>query len=224
MTRKVAPDDSEKFIKSSVEDPALVKRRRAQITAAAIKVFAELGFHRATIRDVAKLADISVGLVYQYYGDKEDLLFSALFEIVRNYNRVIPPALESVAHPIDRFVAAVRAYCSANNQSPEATLLAYRETGSLSRANRKVIKQLEIDTNELIAQCVRDCIKAGVFQNIDVKLFTTQIMMFSHTWALKAWYLQDEYSLDDYIDGGLKILLSGVLTPKGMRRFEALRA
>jgi AcrR family transcriptional regulator len=52
--------------------------RRAQILDAATAVFAERGFHRATIRDVARAAGIADGTIYLYFPSKSDLLVGIL--------------------------------------------------------------------------------------------------------------------------------------------------
>lgn len=223
-TQKAKPSAVEMLgrIKSTVEDADLVERRRRQITAAAIHEFIRLGFHPATIKDVAARAQVSVGLIYQYVGDKEDLLFLALVEILQDYKRQIPPALAGITDPLQRFATAVTAYCHVHNASPDATVLAYRETASLGRQRRNVVKQLEIETNELIAACVRDCIAAGVFEPIDVDLFTYQLVMFSHTWALKSWTLAARMTVDEYIERGLALMLQGVMSAKGQRQARRL--
>jgi TetR/AcrR family transcriptional regulator, fatty acid metabolism regulator protein len=48
--------------------------RRRQILEAAVKVFAEKGFHASRVGDVAEEAGIAYGLVYHYFKSKEDLL------------------------------------------------------------------------------------------------------------------------------------------------------
>ena len=48
--------------------------RRRQILAAAVKVFAEKGFHESRVGDVAEEAGIAYGLVYHYFASKEELL------------------------------------------------------------------------------------------------------------------------------------------------------
>jgi TetR/AcrR family transcriptional regulator, fatty acid metabolism regulator protein len=48
--------------------------RRRQILAAAVKVFAEKGFHACRVGDVAEEAGVAYGLVYHYFESKEDLL------------------------------------------------------------------------------------------------------------------------------------------------------
>jgi AcrR family transcriptional regulator len=210
-------------IKSTVEDPVLVARRRAQITSAAISVFSKIGYHRATIRDVAQRAQVSVGLIYQYFEDKEDLLFLALIEILEAYKQRIPEALAGIDPALPRFIAAVRSYCRTHGQSIDATVLAYRETASLSRPRRNLIKQMEIETNDLIAQCVREGIAEGVFEaDTDVEFFCYQVIMFAHAWALKAWNFGSRMTVDEYVERGLKQMLRGVLTVKGRRQFGAI--
>lgn len=53
---------------------ALEQERRQQILTAAATVFAEKGFDRATIRDVARAAGIADGSIYNYFRSKQDLL------------------------------------------------------------------------------------------------------------------------------------------------------
>ncbi len=211
-------------IKTTVEDTALVERRRAQLTQAAIACFSERGYHPSTIRDVAERADVSIGLIYQYVGDKEDLLFMALQEVLDTYMRQIPLALTGITEPLQRFCAAVRAYCRVNGASVEATVLAYRETKSLGKQRRIAIMRKELATNGLIAACVRDCIDAGLFETSDVDMFVYQIVMFCHTWALKAWHFARDMDVDAYVERGLRLMLRGVLTRAGARRMQSLSA
>lgn len=60
--------------------PKVVEDRREQIIEAALRVFAEKGFARATNRDIAREAGITTGLIYYYFKSKEDLLKAALEE------------------------------------------------------------------------------------------------------------------------------------------------
>jgi len=208
-------------IRSLVDDADLVKQRRAQITKAAITAFIHRGYHACTVRDIAKQAQVSVGMIYQYMGDKEDLLFLALVEILRACKEQISPALVGVEKPLQRFYKVVSTYCMVHAASPDATVLAYRETASLTKKRRNVIKQLEAEVIELISEQIHACINAGIFENdIDVDLFCYQLIMFSHTWALKAWYFRPRMTIDTYVERGLRMLLRGVMTTKGARQIR----
>ena len=207
-------------VQSRVDDPHLIEKRRAQIVSAAIELFGRFGYHRTTIRDIASLADVSIGLIYQYVRDKEDVLLLALDEVLNGYLRAIPAALRDVEDPMLRFRAAATAYCQVVDRNIDATVLAYRETKALRPEHRELIKSKELETNDLIAACIRDCVAAGLFRQINVELFTYQIVMFAHTWALKRWRFADLMSLEQYLDDGLDLLLDSVLTPRGRRRLQ----
>jgi TetR/AcrR family fatty acid metabolism transcriptional regulator len=54
--------------------------RRKQILKAAVEVFAERGFHRTRVSDIAKRAGVAYGLIYHYFDSKDDVLNSVFEE------------------------------------------------------------------------------------------------------------------------------------------------
>ena len=52
--------------------------RRTQILDAAMRVFAQRGFHRSSIRDVAREAGVADGTIYNYFENKTALLLGIL--------------------------------------------------------------------------------------------------------------------------------------------------
>lgn len=209
-------------VRNKVNDTALVVKRRSQILGAAIQLFGKRGYHATTIREIAERAGVSTGLVYQYFGEKEDVLFLALQTVLDSYKERIPPATAGILDPLERFRAAVHAYCRIIDANIDATVLAYRETKSVSPARRNVIKQKETETNALIENCVRDCVKAGLFENVDAELLTYHIVMFAHAWALKAWHFRGKMTVEQYVDRNLALLLNPILTERGRREDQRL--
>ena len=55
-----------------------IAARRVQILDAAARLFAEKGFHRTTTRDIANMADVSEGTLYNYFASKDDLLLGIM--------------------------------------------------------------------------------------------------------------------------------------------------
>jgi AcrR family transcriptional regulator len=53
--------------------------KRTAMMQAAVQVFAESGYHAATVRDIVKAADVAIGTFYFYFPDKETL-FVHLYE------------------------------------------------------------------------------------------------------------------------------------------------
>jgi AcrR family transcriptional regulator len=209
-------------VTSVVEDVKLVEKRRQQIVDAATKLFSDQGFYRTSIKDIAKKAGVSSGLIYLYVREKEDVLLLVLLQVVDAYAREIPGAIEGIVDPLARLVRAVEAYCQVVDRHRAATVLAYRSTKSLSLKRREMIQKREIETNEIIAGIIKDCMKAGTIRKFNVDVFTYQVVLLAHAWALKGWFFKSRLSLDDYITDNLDILLSGVLTPVGQRRYTEL--
>ena len=54
--------------------------RRAEILRAAERLFAEKGFHGTTMLDLAKLAEFSVGTLYNFFKTKEEVYYTLLIE------------------------------------------------------------------------------------------------------------------------------------------------
>src|SRR5687768_8974370 len=59
-----------------------VGARRRQILAAALRCFARHGFHRTTMQDIFREADLSPGAVYSYFKGKDDLIVAIIVEMM----------------------------------------------------------------------------------------------------------------------------------------------
>jgi AcrR family transcriptional regulator len=59
----------------------LAAERRTKILEAAARIFAERGFHRTTTKDIAEVADVAEGTIYNYFGTKDDLLLALLDQL-----------------------------------------------------------------------------------------------------------------------------------------------
>jgi AcrR family transcriptional regulator len=60
-------------------EPLPKRDRREDILKASLHLFAEKGFHGTSMRDIARAADITEGLIYHYFASKRDL-FRAIIE------------------------------------------------------------------------------------------------------------------------------------------------
>ncbi len=91
-----------------------IAARKKQILDAAAQVFADKGFHRATTREIADLADVSEGTIYNYFGSKEDLLIGVMTRLGESEQiamSISPESLDQAlsVSPRDFFRATIRA-------------------------------------------------------------------------------------------------------------------
>jgi len=209
-------------VQALVTDPRLVEERRGQIVRAAVKLFSEEGYYTTTIQQIAREAGVSTGLIYQYFRDKDDILFLTLKLVLDTYENDIPPQLEGITRPVERLCMAIWTYCRIVDGLCDATLLAYRSTKSLRADRRILVKDAETRTNRLIEECLDACVAAGDMRDINVHLLSYQLVMFAHSWALKHWALRERYRLAEYVAEGIQILIAPFLTAKGKRVLQAM--
>lgn len=193
----------------------LAEVRRQQMLTAALELFGTKGFHGTTTQDLADKANVSVGLMYQYFADKEDLLAAAISQIFDAYLTEIPRAVTEATDPLGRFKAAIHAYCRVIDEHRDAALLGYRETRSLSRALTKRLMEKETKSTALITDRVNECIAAGVFRPVNPAVMTYHIVVFVHSWALNSWRLNGEFTRDEYVNVGIDMLLGPILQTDG---------
>ncbi len=66
--------------KNAIKD-AVTQVRQRQILEAAVTVFAEKGYHRATIKDIARTAGVADGTIYNYFKNKQDVMLNIVNQL-----------------------------------------------------------------------------------------------------------------------------------------------
>lgn len=179
---------------------ARTSSRRRQLLDAAVKVMGQKGFHQMSMQDLAAEANVSVGLIYKYFGGKEDLLLATIVRIQDAFRDQLAPVMEAAGDDVvAQLSAGIRRYIEIVNENLDAVVLTYRESRTLDAAGRAQIKELEIATAAPLRSAIEAGIADGTFVDVDVDLVVFDIMLLAHGWALKQWHFGPNYSLDDYI-------------------------
>ena len=196
--------------------------RRRQIFEGALACFEAKGYHQTTLIDIATAAGISTGLIYQYFEDKEDLLYQVIQEILEAYDREISTALEGEVDSLERLLRASVAYYKVVDKRIPAALMAYGEGRSLNQKQRDSLKATELQTNDWILKCIEDCKNEGFIADaIDQELATYWIISTAHAWALKNWRLRKIISFEDYLRKTLGALLKCILNERGLQHLQS---
>ncbi len=201
---------------------ARAEARRAQILAAATDLMQESGYHAMSMQDLAERAGISVGLAYQYFGGKEDLLRAVVVDILEDFRAQVPAAIAVAGgDPVARVTAGIAAFCAVIDTKRAGARLAYRESQTLPPEGRALLQRLEQETNEPLREAILDGIEAGVFRPVDPELVVHDVVMIAHGWALKHWHLGQRMSLADYVAGQTDLVLAAIMAPAGPAAFRS---
>jgi TetR/AcrR family transcriptional regulator, fatty acid metabolism regulator protein len=114
------------------------RQKRRQILRAAITVFARSGYHTSRVSDVAKEAGVAYGLVYHYFGSKEDLL-EAIFR--RTWSRMLEAVQEvelGDAPAREQLTAVARIVLGAWPLDPDLVRVLVREVARSPQLGREV--------------------------------------------------------------------------------------
>ena len=80
---------------------------RAQLLDAAEEVFGRKGFHATTLKEIAELAEFSVGSVYSFFENKDDLYLSVFLRRGAEFMPGLRDAFASEADPVVQLHALV---------------------------------------------------------------------------------------------------------------------
>lgn len=122
---------------------------------AALDAFAELGFHGATTREIAKRAEMSAAAVYVHYDSKYDLLQ----EIMEVCHRSLFATLSAAIEPEETAPGRVRAYAEAfaawNASNHKLARVADNELAALPKERLAEIRPLRRRIEDLLAAELR---------------------------------------------------------------------
>ena len=175
------------------------RARRDQILRAAERVFAEKGFHAASITDVIEAAGVSRGTFYLYFDSKRAIFSELLGELFQKLAACVRPVdLTPGAHsPVQQLRANVTCalrvvaenedlmgilFRSGQGVDPDADQQVREFTTSIIDLIRKALQRGQqigvvrpLD-DELVAQCIYGSVKEIVFQGLQTGQFAKRAL------------------------------------------------
>jgi len=179
---------------------AKAQQRRLPIFEAAMAVFSEKGFEKATVDEIAERAGIAKGTIYYNYGSKKELFLSLVEEgIERLENAVkseiarrksVPAKLESLINVQLRFFDDYKDYCKVLLSEVWGQETRWEETARRIRSGYLSI----------IREIIEDGKKEGVLKK-ELETATTASALFGMVGiAALDWFLfEKEYPYEDIL-------------------------
>lgn len=151
-------------------------RRKQEILLAARALFAQAGFRRATMEQIAHRAQIAKGTIYLYFPTKEDLLAGLVLQALHELTAQLHTANEqhSLLHPEARLRALAEAYLAFAQRAPDYfRLLTAWEGGGIGHDVTPLHQQQIVAASnqalELVAQAIADGMALHLFTCTDAR-------------------------------------------------------
>lgn len=88
------------------DESTLESKRRSQIISAARQVFSRKGFDAATVEEIAEIAGVSKGLIYNYFRSKGDILLATAETLMSRLEEHMEHMATTSATASDKILAA----------------------------------------------------------------------------------------------------------------------
>ncbi|MET8049618.1 TetR/AcrR family transcriptional regulator [Streptosporangium sp. NPDC005286] len=157
-----------------------------RVRGAAVRLFAEKGFHGTGIRELAEAAGLSSASLYHYMGTKHDLLTeimeTSLIRLVTAARRLV----ESGDGPAETLAALVRMHVAAHALRQEETIVVDNELRALTPERRDNVLALRDAYEHIWREIVEAGCAAQVFRVPDVKV--ARLALLEMCTGVARWY------------------------------------
>lgn len=157
-----------------------------RVRRAAVKLFADKGFHGAGIRDLAQAAKISSASLYHYMGTKEELLASIMRECLERLLLGAREATAGVTDPRERLASLVALHVLTHALQPAETRVVDNEVHALSPAAKRRIIRLRDEYERLWAEVIDEGIANEKFDAAQPAV--TRLALLEMCTGVARWY------------------------------------
>jgi TetR/AcrR family transcriptional regulator, cholesterol catabolism regulator len=211
-------------IPSTIRDPAVLAQRRGELVEVATSLFLERGYHKTSIRDIARACPFNLAALYTYVSSKQDILYLVAQHLVSEIVKALQPAALNHLDPVEGLRLAFETYCQVVDRFSRHIRLLYREIESLPKHARDPILASVQSLIEIFRGLIERAIETGEVRNVDSRLLALDLMVSAHMWALHGRFLRSHLDLKAFADEQSRILFHGVLTARGAEKMVRQRS
>ena len=192
-----------KEVATQFKNKELVKERRRQIVDAAVPLLIERGYHKTTIRALAKATGLSIGSMYEYITTKDDVLYLVCMAI---HAEVEHGVMEALRRPLEVKAAVaevIREYFLVCDRMSDHLLLMYQVTHFLPPKWQQKVLEAELRITDIFIQAIVELKERGHLVSLDndtINLMGHNISVLGHTWAFRRWYFGKHFTIEQYIE------------------------
>ena len=132
---------------------------------AALDEFVHIGYHGATVREIAGRAGLSVSGIYHYYGSKQHMLMAIMEYTMNDLLRRARGAQAEGRDPVERFSLQIEHLVLFHTHRAELGFVGAAEKRSLSSENSRKIAALRTLQQRLVDTEVEAAVNSGRFRS-----------------------------------------------------------
>lgn len=154
------------------------------------------------------------GNIYRYVGSKDDILHLLCQQAYNNTQRLTNAFNENINKDISVIEALRRAvinYLKMSDQQSNVFIFYDRNVQSLSEQDRTIVRDTWVELVGFFEKLIRKGVRRGEFEVRYPTLLAHNIASLGHDWALRKWFLSERYSLNEFADKQIEMLMNAPL-------------
>jgi AcrR family transcriptional regulator len=182
---------------------------RIEILKSAAIAFRRLGYHGATVEQIAAALEMKKGNLYYYYRNKEEILLACHQYSLDRLLALLEEVERSDASPEEKLRRLIVSFVHTILDELHGTAL-FLDLEALTPPHRKLVVARRDQFDHGMRRVIEDGVRTGVFGNIDAKLLSFAILgavnwiprWYQPTGPASSQQIADQFA--DYLIGGLK--------------------
>ena len=178
---------------------------------AAVKIFADLGFHQSTISQIAREAGVADGTIYLYFKNKDDILVQFFSYKTKQVFDRFKEAVDSTDIPVDKLRNLIHRHLSEFQRDRNMAIVYLAET---RRKNRVVEKQIRIMSKmyfDLVAEIIEQGQQDGTIRRELYLGLVKRFILGSVDEAVNTWlHSEGQYDLASMTDPLVDLFIRGI--------------
>jgi AcrR family transcriptional regulator len=201
-------------LEMSVPREDLSEERQQQILEAAIRVFAQHGFHEARMEDIARESGLSKGAVYLYYKSKDAIIAALLRTMFTWMMRGFRTAIEGGGTATERLQAMMGMFADEIDRMAVAMpiLLEFYSIAARQSSVREFFSHVYEEFRDVLARLIRQGIENGEFRAVDPEEVALTLLALTEGLTL-IWAMNPRGLVwREHANASLRLLLDGLRT------------
>ncbi len=182
-----------------VKKEKTVAKNLQRIFEATLKIGNKKGFQAMSMRDLSNETELSMGALYAYFKNKENLLVMLQRNGRDNFQKILEDCAGSSEHPLETFRQLIKTHLFMSEALRPWFFFTYMEGKNLNKKERKVAVEHELHSDNIIVAILNKCEEENIFKKQNHHVTAAMIKSLMNDWYLKRWkYAKMNVSVDDY--------------------------
>ncbi|WP_372958390.1 TetR/AcrR family transcriptional regulator [Marinobacter sp.] len=200
--------------KIRIKKETTATRNLARIIDSTLRLANSKGFHAMTLRDLCSDSGLSMGGLYAYIRNKDDLIHLIQSHGFKLTRRTVLQYIADIPDPVEKLSQAIRAHVFLSELIRPWFYFSYMEAKSLPPVEKQNAVATEREIETIFCNIISEGIEQGVFREINARLLSSLIKAMMQDWYLKRRkYREQGVSVEDFANQIREILQSYLLPP-----------